>query len=356
MVHLSQNTGVIITSVIGVITALIPIALSNYFFDVVFTNPLPTIDISSNFNKNPNNAQFKISNIGSEPTNNLSILIQSSQRDFISIENTHSTQNQDITLLYPEQMNLELGENKKVNPTPFLRLFIPNLKQGDGDFVTLQTSVEAGQSRYYDYEVTLSYINGSLAKAATHPLIEAVSYILGAFLYTPFYGLWVVTIGTVMAFAVYAPYVRKAIVKNFVTNIRKDLLSTKEKLSLGLFVEYAKDKLENTIYGLPPRGAALSNINDKIFYADWLKLDSEYSKVEQAKRSRISKYIRRDKFDKREYIDVNDYLLINNFYWKALEIAVIRDATLEDHLSISVDSALYDVKWDRYLKRDSLYD
>lgn len=96
-----------------------------------------------------------------------------------------------------------------------------------------------------------------------------------------------------VGFAVYAPYVRKAIVKNFVTNIRKDLLSTKEKLSQGLFVEYAKDKLKNTIYGLPPRGAALSNINDKIFYADWLKLDSEYSKVEQAKRSRISKYIRR---------------------------------------------------------------
>jgi hypothetical protein len=146
MVSLSQSTVTLISTIIGIITAISPFLIST-IYNEIFENPNLVLRFTPNINDNYNKSEVKITNIGMESVTNLSITIQS-PLIIKSIINNFST----VPITF---VNLNNGSSESLNLNQVLnieeyhlnvfKLNVPILRQGGGDTIIFQIETTGNQ-------------------------------------------------------------------------------------------------------------------------------------------------------------------------------------------------------------------
>ena len=239
MVSLSQSTVTLISTIIGIITAVSPFLIST-IYNEIFENPNLVVRFTPNINDNYNKSEVKITNIGMESVTNLSITIQSPLIIKSIIDNFSTVP---ITFF-----NLNNGSSESLNLNQVLnieeyhlnvfKLNVPILRQGGGDTIIFQ--IETIGDRYqscFNSAIFLVFDKGSQTfhtDRCVDPVVKVIRKIVNEF-NTYFWQLFfaIIVLGLLFFYA-YIPYIKKIIRRDFVSGIRKDLLETYTKLKEDL--------------------------------------------------------------------------------------------------------------------------
>jgi hypothetical protein len=335
LVGFSQSAITLISTILGILTAASPFILTTIYNEIVeypdlFIDVIPSMD--------NNKTEIKITNVGFEPIKDLLLTVKTSQ-SIKNIENIFSTTN--ITLVNPydnKPTPLKLNESVNYNFSIF-EIKIPNLTEGKGDIVTLQTDI-VGKPNYdcYIHEFFAIYKDGSkiFKSSCDDPIVKNLKSFVNILGKNALTIILILIIGTFLFFYSYRPYIKKLIQRSVISNIRKDILEARSLI------------IDNIAFNeeLPCR-------------EEWLKNNEDYSKLKVKNMGFYKKRIRPDIFDKRDFLDVEDYILIDDYYKKVEErIKLKKFLNVSDINSLLlkyIEKVLENVNWNKYMPHRPLF-
>jgi hypothetical protein len=303
---LSQIHANLITAFITILTATSPFLLT-VINENFFIKNKPNILHTENSRNDPYD-NITIVNEGSIPLINLKAILKAPT----TIENIIFSNTTDFTIRGLKNESLYVNISKG-EPIPYnsstIQLNIPKLMPGNGDYVKLDLSMNRENNTNLDYsdiEYILVYNNGSLSGTTKYKdlITQFLDVFKNSFNITA--GILVLPVLALLFIFIYIPIITKGYQREFLRNIRKDVIDT--------IFELEKD----------------IETKDEFFYrerGEWNKQKDNHKAKKEKGKDLIIKYIFWGiYYDKRSILDFKDYYLINEFYEKTGE----RESILEN--------------------------
>ena len=297
----------IIVAIIGASGVIVPILINQ-----LYNKPNIDIDIKNSTQEDPKNSTIiTLSNIGTMPATNLSLIITAHNEIIDNITNVFSTAN--VTLVMPKSRSLlEINSPMQINSSS-VELHVKKFANGGGSIIKLAVHTKDATDK--DYTIYATYDQGSNKRSGGGHVFFIFSPSLGT------YGFFAELIVIVYFFA----WLRKHFRKRFFIELINEIIYVRKTLRINLSDKDLSSDHTWTFNILDTEHHRVMKLIDKIFYApvwakhkliksvnDYTRIDDFYSKLAQR-----NSYIR-SCIVNNYLIDDNDLLKLNK---KCLELA-----------------------------------